>query len=253
MYQINLSVDKSKSHWYRDTEKLFSKRIRSCGGIVAAKENGGRLDISVACENKDRQKIISTIREHIGDMFLTTVKFEYLRSVLALPGLKPEAYKLLLHTLAAFDRETERDIIYSVLNFGDNIALDGVFYFRLAELRKRWDDIAQLAVNNAVYLNNDETLNDLLRFLISAISPKINRIEVVKRNGGYNIKGDGDGRFEYRVCSQEQLMLYLINIAPTQLTLCGSFDNDSIVDRLTAIFDVKSENFSRVKSTDFNG
>lgn len=253
MYQINFSVDKSKSHWYKDTEKLFSKRIRSSGGIVAATENGGRLDISVACENKDRQRIISTIREHIADMFLTTVKLEYLQAVLVLPGLKDDAYKLLLHTLAAFDRETERDIVYCALNFGDNVALDGIFYFRLAELKRRWDDIAELAVNNAVYLHNDETLNALLRFLISAISPKISRIEVVKQNGGYKIKGDGGGRFEYRVHSSEQLMLYLINIAPTQLTLCGSFENDNIVDRLTAIFDVKSENFPRVKTTDFRG
>ena len=241
MYQFNMSIGNEKAHWFKDTEKVFVKKIKTRGGITAAVDQGGRLNISVACESKNKQDIVKTLRECIAEIFLTTVKLDYLSSVLTMPLLKSDSYKLLLHTLVAFDRDTERDIIYGVLSFGDSLALDGLFNFRLGELKKRWNDIAELAVNNSAYLNSDETLNELLKFLMSAISPKITKLEVVKRGDCYNIKGDMGGEFKYRITSPEQLMIYLINIAPVELILRGSFENDKIFDRLTGIFDITQD------------
>lgn len=241
MYQFNMSIDKAKSHWFENAEKLFGRKIKASGGITAAKECDGRLNVSVACENENKQKTVVAIRESIAEIFLTTVKLDYLNSALNMPLLKSDAYKILLHTLVAFDRDTEKEIIYSALNLGDNLALDGFFNFKLVELRKRWDDIAELAVNNSAYLKSDETLNELLKFLMSAISPKVTKLEIVKRNGYYSVKGNSNGDFEYRICSPEQLMVYLINIAPMELTLRGSFENDEIFDRLIGIFDVSGD------------
>lgn len=241
MYQFNMSIDSGKAHWFESAEKIFGRKVKACGGITASKESDGRLNVSVACENENKQKIIAVIRECIAEIFLTTVKLDYLTTALNMPLLKSDAYKMLLHTLVAFDRDTEREMIRDALDIGDNLALDGFFNFRLADLRKRWDDIAELAVSNSVYLRSDDTLNELLKFLMSAISPKVRKLEIVKRNGYYSVKGNSDGEFEYRICSPEQLMVYLINIAPLELTLRGSFENDEIFDRITGIFDVSAD------------
>ncbi len=252
MYQFNMSIDNTKAHWFHSTENAFGKRVRANGGIMAAKESDGRLNVSVACENENKQSLIKVIRDCIAEMFLTTVKLNYLRSALVLPSLGADAYNILLYTLVAFDRDTEKEIILGALNFGDNLALDGLFNFKLVELKKRWDDIAELAVNNSVYLSSDETLNELLKFLMSAISPKVAKLEIAKNKDFYRIRGKrGDGEFEYRVCSPEQLMIYLINIAPIELTLCGSFENDKIFNRLVSIFDIKSDNVARDVKSDF--
>jgi hypothetical protein len=143
-------------------------------------------------------------------------------------------------TLVAFDRDCERELIEKPLKIADNLALDGFYNFRLSELKKRWNDIAELAVSNSVYLNDDETLNELLRFLMSAISPKIMRLDVIKGERQYNIRGRyKESGFEYSVISPEQLMAYLINIAPVELTLHGGAWDDKLYKRLVSVFDAK--------------
>ncbi|MDR2201744.1 MAG: hypothetical protein LBP26_03140 [Clostridiales bacterium] len=239
-----MSINSENARWFRDMESVLSVKIGGAGGVMAAKENDGRVCVSVACENPRKAKISAAVRECVTQMYLTSAKYDYMSGILRLPALSRESYKILLHALVAFDRDAERDIIERLLKITDNLALDGFFNFRLAELRSRWNDIAELAVNNAAYLSSDETLDELLKFLMSAISPKIMRLDVFLRGGCYSVKGRYmDGEFEYRVFNAEQLMLYLINIAPLELNLFGGFKDDRLFKRLTGIFDAKtSEN-----------
>lgn len=240
MYQFNMSVDAVNKAWILDIEKVLSLKVKSCSGLIALKESAKRLNLSIACENKYKNDIVIVLKDCITEIFLTVVKRGYLSEKLNTLHLKHEAFKILLHTLVAFDRDMEKEIIIRNLKFIDNLALDGLFNFKLFELKKRWDDIADLAVNNSSFLNNDETLNELLKFLMSSISPKINKLEVIKQKNQYFVSGEYlEKSFEYSISSSEQLMMYLINIAPLELVLKGNFEDDKLYKRLVCIFDAK--------------
>jgi hypothetical protein len=222
-------------------EQVLCSRVKACGGLTATAECASRLNVSVACENERKECVADAVFGCVAEMYLTSAKLDYLSAALSLPAMSRDSYKILLHTLVAFDRDAEKEIIWRTLRITDNFALDGFFNFRLAELKKRWNDVAALATNNSAYLNDDATLNELLKFLLGAVSPKIMRLDVSKLDGQYSVKGRYlESPFEYRAATQEQLMIYIINIAPVELTLRGGICDDKLIERLAYIFDVKS-------------
>ncbi len=249
MFQFNLSVDEANASWFWDMEKVLTHKIKAFGAVAAVKEESKRLNISVACENEFKNEVVFCIKDCVAEVFLSVVKLQYLKKTLVLPHLKKEAYRILLHTLVAFDRDLEKELILQNLKISDHIALDGLMNFKLTELKKRWNDIAELAANNSAYLNNDETLNELLKFLMSSISPKVNKLEVTKNPSDYGVSGKFNEKdFEYKLVSPEQLLLYLINAAPLELVLKGDFEDDILFKRLVCIFDAKEPGAASIQN-----
>lgn len=239
MFQFGFSVADKQKKWFDTIEDVFAIRVKKAGGLYATQHKWGRLFVSVACESKYRTAMRRALKDCFTDMFATVVKHDYLKNRIKL-ALDRKSYNLLLHTLVAFDRENERSVIEDALLLTDGVSLDGVFYFRLKELRKRWDEIAALATENAAYLIDEDTLNELIRFLISAVSPKIRCLDVRQLDNRYNVSGHlPESEFEYNIIDTEQLLLYLIDIAPLELRISGTFTDRQLYNRLVRIFDAK--------------
>ena len=239
MFQFGFSIVKLHANWYRTIEDVFAIRVKKAGGIYADVEKEDRIYVSAACESHNKVAMTEAIKDCLIDMYATVVKYDYLKNKIRLP-LDRNSYNLLLHTLVAFDRENEREIISEALPLTDGISLDGIFYFRLCELKTRWDEIAQLATDNAQYLIDEDTLNELIRFLISAVNPKIMRLDICQKDNNYNVVGHlPESEFEYNIIGTEQLLLYLIDIAPLELRLNGNFTDKRLYERLIRIFDAK--------------
>ena len=149
-------------------------------------------------------------------------------------------YRLLLHTLVAFDRECERELLFSIVKVTQTISLDGLFDFRLSELKKRWDEIRALIVSNASFLHDELTLNELLRFLVSAIDPKIMKLELKQQGDEFLLTGvHNNSEFKLVTKGGDNLMLYLIDLAPIELEICGELFDNKLYCRLVEVFDAK--------------
>ncbi len=246
MFQFGFSVAGEHANWFKTIEEVFAIRVKKCGGIYACAETPTATIVSVACE-KCKSQLLGEIRSCLIDMYATVVKYEFLRNAIKLP-LDRNSYNLLIHTLVAFDRENERELIESCLIMQDGMSLDGIFNFRMQELKKRWQEIADLAMSNALYLLDEETFNELIRFLIGAVNPKIMRLDVKQTDNRFNVCGHlPESDFEYDIVGTEQLMLYLIDIAPLELRLSGNFTDKRLCNRLMQIFDAKREdNFEKI-------
>ena len=239
MYQLGFTISNEYSHCYSLIEEVLDIKIKKIGGVCASVYKNERTYVAVACERKNRDSLIGIIKEVLCDMFATLIKCDYLKKRLKLP-IDKYSYNILIHTLVAFDRDNEREIINKALVIQDGMSLDGIFYFRLDELRARWDEIGKLATDNAFYLIDEDTLNELIRFLISAVSPKIMRLDISQKDNEYSVCGKlHESEFVYNVIGTEQLMLYLIDIAPLELTLRGNFTDKRLYERLVRIFDAK--------------
>lgn len=241
MFQFGFSIANEYENWYRTIEEVFAIKVKKTGGLYAEVKRNERIFIAVACESQYKSRLMAIMKNCFTDMFATVVKHNYLKKRIRLP-IDKGSYNLLLHTLVAFDRENERQLIENALPIIDGISLDGIFHFRLNELKKRWDEIASLAMENAAYLIDEDTLNELIRFLISAVSPKIMRLDICQQDNNYNISGHlPESDFEYSIMGTEQLLLYLIDIAPLELHLNGTFTDKRLYEQLIRIFDAKRE------------
>lgn len=240
MYQIKISTACATADWLAAMEKYLKPRIQKAGGIMVVFEEHDRVSLSVAGENNVKQGLHELVRAAAIEVFTTVVKMQYIDGRLKHNGLSDKTYRLLLHTLVAFDRECEYDLLRSQFTFGSIVNLDGWYNFRIGELKKRWDEICALTGENALYLNNETNLNELLRFLISAVNPKIMRLEIAETPEGFTMRGEPEkGVLCMHGLTNEQLLLYLIDLAPIELVIHGNITDRKLDTRLRELFDAK--------------
>lgn len=240
MVQIKLSTDDDYKEWIAATERYLSPRLKKAGGIMTVYAEHGRVSLSVAGENKYKQALGELVKAAVIEVFTTVVKMRYISERLKKNNMSDKTYRLLLHTLVAFDRECEYDVLGSILSVGGEMNLDGWYNFRIGELKKRWDEISSLTSENSLYLNDDHNLNELLRFLISAVNPKIMRLEIAEMPDGFTMRGEPErGVLDMRGLTNEQLLLYLIDLAPIELVIKGRITDQRLDTRLRELFDAK--------------
>ncbi|MBD5131739.1 MAG: hypothetical protein HDT28_03985 [Clostridiales bacterium] len=248
MYQITVSVNDMNADWLYSVDEIIGNKLKNCMAVSALSVVGRRLYCSFGCESAERAQMVATIKEYIVELFGVAGKFEFIKRNLML-GLPKQNYELLLHTLVAFDRENEHKLLNKLIRVEDGMALDGIFNFRLGELRERWIEICNLTRNNGAYLYDDETYNELLRFLISAVNPKINKLTVCEKNGKYRVTGSlKNSVLDFDVAGSAELMYHLIDLAPLELVIDGRITNRELFNRLEGIFDAKTLDTAKNKT-----
>ncbi len=239
MFQLTVSVDSSKADWLYSIEDVIDKKLKECNAVSALNVFGNRLYCGFGCETEYRTQMLAAIKECLIEMYAVVSKFDYIKHNLPL-SLPKFRYEMLVHTLVAFDRENERKLLRKILHVQDGMALDGVFNFALGELKERWSEICKLTRSNGMYLHDDETFNELLRFLISAVNPKINKLTVCEYDGKYRLTGSfKNSDLDLDACDGTELMYYLIDLAPLELVIDGGISNMELNKRLVGIFDAK--------------
>ncbi len=81
--------------------------------------------------------------EHIADVLAIGYKYAYFDKRLSLPLLNGEQRRLLLTALVAADYQEDRGYILRRVRGYSRYCLDGLFHFRLQELKRRWEEIAE--------------------------------------------------------------------------------------------------------------
>ncbi len=80
--------------------------------------------------------------EHIADVLAIGYKYAFFDKRLPLPLLTVKQRELLLTALVAADYREDRGHILRRVRGYTNYCIDGMFHFRLRELKKRWEEIA---------------------------------------------------------------------------------------------------------------
>ncbi|MCH5161278.1 MAG: hypothetical protein J1G04_04525 [Clostridiales bacterium] len=240
MFQLTVSVDERKAEWLYSIEDIIKNKLNSCHAVAALKIHGKRVFCSFGCETENKTKLVAAVRDCIIEMFAVVAKFDFIKQNLSL-AIPPARYDILLHTLVAFDRENEHKLLRKLVRVEDGIALDGFFNFRMGELKERWLEICRLTKSNGSYLRDDDMYNELLRFLISAVNPKVTKLVLRENSGAYSLSGAlKNGSLDITAVDASELMYYLIDLAPLELVIDGGITNSELSRRLIGIFDAKS-------------
>ena len=81
--------------------------------------------------------------EHIADVIAIGYKYDYFDRRLPLPLLTKPQRRVLLTALVAADYQDDRSFVAKRIRGFSQYSLDGVFHFRLQDLKKRWDGIVE--------------------------------------------------------------------------------------------------------------
>lgn len=145
------------SYLYGKVRERFSFLPSTC----ELERNGDRLEIAFRTEREYCPYVRKFAEQHIADVLSVGYKYAYFEKRLALPLLSPARKRALLTALVAADYKEDRMHVARRIRGSACYCLDGMFHFRLQELRKRWDGI----VNYVPVDMSESSVDGFLEFL----------------------------------------------------------------------------------------
>lgn len=102
------------------------------------------------------------IADKCAEVVAINYKYEYFIKNIKIVGLTETEREILMASLIAADLEEDKRYAYIRLKYGDEIAIDGIFNFRLKELKKKWEDIVSFMPD--CFINGQ--LKDFITYLL---------------------------------------------------------------------------------------
>ena len=122
---------------------------------------GNCTEIAFKTEKEYLPYVRKFAENHIADVISVGYKYDFFEKRLVLPLLTPLQKRLLITAIVAADYKEDRAFVARRIRGGANYCLDGIFHFRLKELLKRWEDIAEYVPANM----SESGMDDFLSFL----------------------------------------------------------------------------------------
>lgn len=137
------------------------ERFSFLPAMCELRRDGARAEIVFGTENSYCPYVRRFAEENIADVIAVGYKYAYFENCLPLPFLSALQKRLLITALVAADYREDRNYVLRRLRGQQTYCLDGVYHFRLRELKKRWEGISEYVPTNL-----DETsLDGFLEFL----------------------------------------------------------------------------------------
>ena len=117
------------------------ERFSFLPSVCDIEKDGEHTEIAFKTEREYCPYVRKFAEGHIADVIAVGYKYEYFEKRLTLPLLSKLQKRLLLTALVAADYRDDRAYVIRRIRGCQCYCLDGMFHFRLQELKKRWDGI----------------------------------------------------------------------------------------------------------------
>ena len=174
-----------------DKNMLASKKIylalkdfcKEYNGIVTTYERCGNISILISAEKCDENRYKHFLINLISEIICEDFKLKYLEENLSLPNLDEISQKAFMQALLSFDKETDKYIVQKYLELDNSIDVEAFYFFKLLPLKEKWKELVQIANDNKTYLSSNETLVELLKFLVDNLELKNESISLIQKDG----------------------------------------------------------------------
>lgn len=119
------------------TGELFSQ----AGCSVKSGTADGRAVLMVKCSEYYYDIIKTEILDKVAEIVAIKYKYEYFKKNVRVGGLSTVEKEILMASLIAADFDDDKKYTFDRIRQYGEIAVDGVFNFRLKPLKKKWQDI----------------------------------------------------------------------------------------------------------------
>lgn len=145
------------SYLYTKVRDRFSFLPSTCDMA----RRGDCTEIAFKTEKEYCPYVRKFAEEHIADVISVGYKYSFFDKRLALPMLTKTQKHLLITALVAADYREDRAHVFRRIRGSARYCIDGVYHFRLQDLKKRWEGIAEYVPANM----SEKGMDDFLTFL----------------------------------------------------------------------------------------
>lgn len=189
--------------------------------IVALSKTKQESILSVASNNK--KELINALIKEITKYIAFKFKESFFYNNLKLTQLNLEYKKALIKALVLFDIESDERFIKKNIILTKTIDINSLFYFKLNLLKLNWQEMVNVANNNACAFFSNENFLELIKFLIESMPKKEKQVNVIFNNNKFEITNSNNkilkNQFENEKNIELALVSNLIYIAPEKINL----------------------------------
>ena len=154
--------------------------------------------------------------------FINEFKYNYLLQKI---GYREDfLYKASVKVLALFDRETDEQFLLGDMSLSGCVYLDSYTEFRLTLLKKRWQEIVDLAIDNHFALLDIATMGQIISFLISTMNQNAHIGHITKTDCFVFTHDNITETFSQD--EKLELVTSLLRVNPANITFDSKLDND---------------------------
>lgn len=104
---------------------------------------GGRAILNVNCPVDYADVVVAEIKDKVAEIIAIKYKYDFFKSTLSVGGLKSVEKEILFASLIAADLDDDKKYAFDKIKNSQEIAVDGLFNFRLKLLKKKWQEVAE--------------------------------------------------------------------------------------------------------------
>lgn len=119
------------------TELLKGARCQS-----SLKKKGSRLVLEIDCPDDYEEIVKAETADKAAEVVAIKYKNEYIRPLICAAGLTSEEKDILMASLIAADFDEDKKFAFERFKTAQELAIDGVYNFRMKALKRKWTDIA---------------------------------------------------------------------------------------------------------------
>jgi len=245
MFEITITTSKAKS---KDISFIINKLrpdFKAMKGIMVCEEFDKRVKLALAVSKEKKDLAISLIFDAVSEAIIRDYKEEYLLKNLKISLPNKITLNAFVKALTMFDKINDKDIIKKKLVLTDELHLDSFYNFRLWELEKRWQEIAQLVTENSGYLLASGSFMELMKFLIMTNDAEFGELHMFYENGSI-IAQNKDGREIFNlkymkddVNSKINVISEIISLSPQKIILHNDKFDIELCEYIESLFDGK--------------
>ncbi len=217
--------------------------IKSNNGVITTLNQYNFTKVLIAVPIIERFKLHNTIREKIAENILLSYKKDYILSRLNFDINQNLNMQIFLKALVVFDSDTDKEIILERMKFDSNLVVNSFINFRLSFLKRKWEELVELANDNSMYLLNNDTFHELIKFLISNLEYRYHTINIFSKQDCYLLydtsgKVINDFLVDKNVAYDDNhLLTSLVALNPEKIVIhCNSFVKDKLLNTLYEYF-----------------
>lgn len=217
--------------------------IKSHNGVITSLKQENFTKVLIAVPIIERFKIHNLIREKIAENILLNYKKDFIVSKLEFDINQNLNMQVFLKALVVFDSDTDKEIIIERMKFDSNLVVNSFINFKLSFLKRKWRELIALANDNSMYLLNNDSFDELIKFLISNLEYRYHTINIFSKQDCYllyDTAGSVVNDFlvdKNIVYDDNHLLTSLVALNPEKIIVhCNSFVKDKLIKTLYDYF-----------------
>lgn len=143
-------------------QNSISEFLSQISGRVDLVQTGSRSMLTVLCEDKFADIVGCEIADKCAEVIAINYKYDFFKKRVKLCGLKPVEFEILMASLIAADLDEDKRYAYVKLKGEKEVAIDGLYNFRMQPLKRKWEDIVSYVPQSFV----NSQLKDFISYLL---------------------------------------------------------------------------------------